>query len=278
MLEIEADKEKEYAITFKQMVKFVRDLGVDVFTNTKARGHQGFFLKNRIDISKNISNKRKIEVLIHEFTHYIHSKIDKSVYKNCGDLAILFPDSDYETIKKELYKVTRFVDTNQSLIKLEKQRAQVLDDIKHFDAKIKSVFPDFKRSYKYPKIEKEIKRTDAKYLLKYDRVKVKNIFPPKINEYSLDNIDEDFKELSQSAKDFIRLKSKQRLLNRISARINKLNNYYQKPCELFARFVEGLFIDTLNTANIAPYTYLVFSNQLANNKYLELADFINNFF
>ena len=48
--------------------------------------------------------------------------------------------------------------------------------------------------------------------------------------------------------------------------------------ELFARFVEALFIDTNAVTQIAPYTYLVFCKELTNNKYLELADFINKFF
>ena len=39
--------EKNYRIIFNEMVSYLRDLGLVVNTNTKARGHQGFFLKNR---------------------------------------------------------------------------------------------------------------------------------------------------------------------------------------------------------------------------------------
>ena len=55
--------EKAYSQIFDEMVSFLRSLGITVNTKTKARGHQGFYLKNRIDISANIDYKRKIEVL-----------------------------------------------------------------------------------------------------------------------------------------------------------------------------------------------------------------------
>ena len=79
---------------------FLRSLGITVNTKTKARGHQGFYLKNRIDISANIDYKRKIEVLIHEFTHYIHSKIDTDIHKTHGTLDKLFPNADIKKLRK----------------------------------------------------------------------------------------------------------------------------------------------------------------------------------
>ena len=57
-----------------ELIKYFRSLGIIVHTGTKARGHQGFFLKNRIDISKNIPENRVIPTLLHEFAHYIHYK------------------------------------------------------------------------------------------------------------------------------------------------------------------------------------------------------------
>ena len=50
-----------------ELIKYLKSLGIDVHTSTKARGHQGFFLKNRIDISKNIPRHRIVPTLIHEF-------------------------------------------------------------------------------------------------------------------------------------------------------------------------------------------------------------------
>lgn len=262
---------------FNEMVQFVQDLGIIVHTNTKARGHQGFYLKNRIDISTSLDYKRKIEVLIHEFTHYIHSLIDESVYTKHGELSTLFPEANIKKIENELYDVTRFIDNNKMYNILTTARETLLNDIKKIDKDIKVNFPDFKRSYPYTKFEKSIKKTDARYLLKYDRVQVKGIF---FNDkiYSIQTIDTDFQQLDKSARDYIKLKSKQRRLNRISSKINKLEKYYKRPSELFARFVEGLFINTNKVTEIAPYTYLVFCKELSNNRYLALGDFINKFF
>lgn len=272
------EKEQDYAKTFCDMVEFVRSLGLTVNTKTKARGHQGFFLQNRIDISSTISDERKIEVLIHEFTHFIHFKMDKNIHKTHGDLSMLFPDSDLKRVEKELKNVTRFVDTNKGLKLLAGQRDRILAEIKELDKEIKQEYPDFKRSYPYKRFDKAIKSTDAKYLLKYDRVQVKTVFSTKIQNYSIKTIDEDFPKLEPAARKYILIKSKQRTLKRIAARTSRLNSYYKRPTELFARFVEALFVDTKKVSELAPHTYLVFCSELSKNRYLELADFINNFF
>lgn len=275
---LENQTEKDLEQTFAQMTDFVRSLGLCVNTKTKARGHQGFFLQNRIDISANLTNKRKIEVLIHEFTHYIHSKIDSSVLKHHGRLETLFPNADIKTIEEELIKVTRFVDTNKSYKLLTERREQTLNEIKTISNVIKQDYPDFKRSYPYQKFERIIKKTDAKYLLKYDLVQVKVMFLTKPKIYSVKTVDSDFPQLDEQVRNYIKLKAKQRTLRKISSRINRLDKYYTRPTELFARFVEALFVDTNAVSEIAPYTYLVFCKELTNNRYLELADFINNFF
>ena len=272
------EEDKKYKLTFEKMVNFVRSIGLEVNTNTKARGHQGFFLKNRIDISSNIDYKRKIEVLIHEFTHYVHYKIDPSVVKSHGSLAILFPDSDIDRVEAELMRVTKFVDRNRALHTLYVQRENTLDEIKKLSSEIKMEYPDFKRSSPYKPIEKEIKKTDAKYLLKYDRVKVKIMFLGATKDYSVQTIDTDFPKFDYCTKTYIVLKSKQRLLKRISGRINRLSSYYKRPTELFARFVEALFVDTAKVSELAPHAYLVFCSELSKNRYLHLADLINNFF
>lgn len=278
MYNISIDEEKKYKNTFKRMVEFIRSLGLTVNTNTKARGHQGFFLKNRIDISTELPIQRKIEVLIHEFTHHVHYKIDPNVYKTHGDLSILFPNADIERVEEELLCVTRFIANNKSSSALLSQKDKTIAEIKELDKKIKEEYPDFKRSYPHKKLEKQIKQTDAKYLLKYDRVSVKGLFTTKTKLYTILSLDIDFPQLTESAKNYIRIKAKQRILKRISSRNNKLNNYYKRPTELFARFVEALFVDTKKVSELAPHTYLVFCRELSNNKYLELADLINNFF
>ena len=275
---IEIAEDKDYKQLFQDMVIFLKNLGLTVNTNTKARGHQGFFLNNRIDVSVNLTERRKVEVLIHEFTHFIHSQIDKDVFKNHGILENLFPDSDLHKIEDELYNVTKFFEKNKSPKILENHRESVLKDIKCLDNEIKSYYSDFKRAYKYPLFDKVISKTDAKYLLKYDRVLVKTMFFGKNKLYAVKNVDLDFPELEISARNYIKIRSKQRALKRIGGRLKRLDNYYRRPTELFARFVEALFIDTNKVTEIAPYTYLVFCKELSQGRYLELADFINNFF
>ena len=269
---------KNYETVFKEMVEYVRSLGVTVNTTTKARGHQGFFLKNRIDISSNICYERKIEVLIHEFTHYIHARIDSNISVNHGNLEALFPAADIPRLENELYEVTKAFDRNKGYKLLHEKRENVLKEIKEISAEIKKQYPDFKRSQPYKKLEKDIRKTDAKYLLKYDRVKIKNAFFGGTKDYSVATVDSDFPQLESSTKSYIVLKSKQRTLKRISSRINRINNYYRRPAELFARFVEALFVDTNKVTQIAPYAYLVFCKELTNERYLELAEFINKFF
>lgn len=278
MINTEIQKKESDSEVLEGMVKFCESLGLTINTKTKARGHQGFFLKNRIDISASLTDERKIEVFIHEFSHYIHAKIDPMVYKNHGSLETLFPNADIKKIEQEMMKVTRFVDKNQSLHKLSEHRDTILAKIKDLNRKIKAEHPEFKRSYPYKEFEKIIKKTDAKYLLKYDRVKIKGLFMGKTADYSIKTLDVDFPEFDESVKNYIRIKSEQRTLKRIAGRMCRLKSYYKRPSELFARFVEGLFMDTNKISLIAPYTYLVFCKELTQDRYLELADFINNFF
>ena len=44
----------------EELIRYFKSLGLTVHTGTKARGHQGFFLNNRIDISKNIVKLSKL--------------------------------------------------------------------------------------------------------------------------------------------------------------------------------------------------------------------------
>ena len=101
----------------EELIRYFKSLGLTVHTGTKARGHQGFFLNNRIDISKNISENRLIPTLLHEFAHYIHSKLEPNMNKTGGSLEILFK-SDNPIYKEELIKVTNFVDNNSLCVRL----------------------------------------------------------------------------------------------------------------------------------------------------------------
>lgn len=247
----------------KTFVKYLRTLGIEVHTTTKARGHQGFFCNNRIDISKNTPEVRVIPTLLHEFAHYIHYKLEPDMPKNGGSLLVLF-QSESPLIEEELFKVTNFVDENSLCVKLYEHKDRIKEKINGYDKIIKKTYPNFQRSKKFKEFDKYIKRSDAKYLLKYDRVKVMGGFlgfVPKI--YTINTIEESFPDMPEAFAAYIRLKSFTRKQSRVSARINRLNKYYKRPTELFARFVEGLYLDREWVEAIAP---------VASQKFFELLD------
>jgi len=72
----------------------------------------------------------------------------------------------------------------------------------------------------------------------------------------------------------IRLKSLQRKGARVSARINRYKKYYERPTELFARLVEGLYLDEEWVRALAPETTAKFFELLENGYYGELKSVI----
>ena len=96
----------------KEFIKYLKSIGLEVHTTTKARGNQGFYMKNRIDISKNISTERFMPTLIHEFAHYIHSKIEPFMEKTGGSIEVIFDDDNSQFYLNELCEITKFVDKN----------------------------------------------------------------------------------------------------------------------------------------------------------------------
>ncbi len=258
----------------KTLVKYLKSLGIEVHTTTKARGHQGFFCNNRIDISKNIPEHRIIPTLLHEFAHYIHYKIEPDMVKTGGTFQKLFM-SDNPLIEIELFKVTNFVDENSLCVRLTEHRERVKLQIKKYDEKIKKDYPDFQRSKNFKDFDKFIKKSDARYLLKYDRVKVTGGFLGLSTKlYTINTIEECFPDMPSAFASYIRLKSALRKQSRISARINRLNKYYRRPTELFARFVEGLYLDREWVEAIAPYACARFFELINQGYYGELEDVI----
>ena len=258
----------------KELVKYFKSLGISVYTSTKARGHQGFFLKNRIDISKNIPENRVVPTLLHEFAHYIHSKIEPDMAKTGGTLKVLF-QTDEQMFLDELIRVTNFVDENSLCVRLYEHKSRVKDKIKEYDKFIKLYYPKFQRSKKFKEFDKFIKKSNARYLLKYDRVKVieRGFFKRNIKIYTIDNIEKDF-DMPQAFAAYIRLKSCTRKLTSISSRINKYKKYYEKPAELFARLVEGLYIDKEWVEAIAPTAARHFYRLLKDGYYMELENIL----
>ena len=314
----------------KELIKYLKSLGIEVYTNTKARGHQGFFLKNRIDISKNTKEERIIPTLLHEFAHFIHNKIEPDMTKTGGSLELLFAFSDggieiqpytclcegdfpeaiqegtffglprrnsvsprnddnpstlrpfnLSTLRNELLAVTHFVDENSLCHKLYLHKEQIKEKIKTLENQIKKDYPNFMRSKKFKEFDKYIKKSKAKYLLRYDRVKFvsPNIFKllRKVEILSIDNIERDFPEMPRAFCAYIRLKSAQKKQARISKRINSLNKYYSKPTELFSRFVEGLYINREKTRQLAPFAYEKFFELLYEDYYFELKEVLEMF-
>lgn len=259
----------------KELIKYFKSLGIDVYTSTKARGHQGLFLKNRIDISKNTKEERIIPTLLHEFAHYIHDKLEPNMAKTGGDLKILFNLSthqliDLSTLQKELLLVTHFVDENSLCHKFHLHKEQVKRKIKLYENEIKKDYPSFMRSKKFKEFDKYIKKSKAKYLLKYDRVKFISPFLRREEFFSIDNLEKDFSDMPAAFCAYIRLRSCQRKQGRISARINRLEKYYKKSTELFARLVECLYIDKAQAQVLAPCVTQIFFKLLEEGYYFEL--------
>ena len=255
-----------------ELIKYFETLGLTVNTKTKARGHQGFYIKNRIDISKNTPENKIVPTLIHEFAHYIHSKIEQDMTRTGGRLEKIF-NSDNPIYKKELIKVTNFVAPDSLCIRLYEHKDRVKEKIKEQEKTIKKYYPNFQRSKNFKEFDKYIKKSSAKYLLKYDRVKVLEggFFKKEVKLYSIDSIEKDFTDMPEAFASYIRLKSYQRKQSRISARINRYKKYYEKPSELFARLVEGIVIDREWVEAIAPNVTKQFFDLLNNGFYGELS-------
>ncbi len=258
-----------------ELIRYFESLGLKVNTTTKARGHLGFFLKNRIDISKNIPPYRIVPTLLHEFTHYIHYGLEFDIAKNGGTFKRIFNEEN-PIFEQELIKVTNFVDENSLCIRLYEHKDRVKSQIKEYENIIKKDFPSFMRSKKFNDFEKYIKKSDAKYLLKYDRVKLlTGFFRKKYTILSVSAIEEDFPDMPRPFAAYIRLRSCQRKQKRISSRINRIQKYYKRPAELFARLVEGLYIDREWVCALAPYTTERFFKLLDSGYYKQLKNVIH---
>lgn len=252
----------------KELIKYFRSIGLEVHTSTKARGHQGFYMRKRIDISRDIPKDRIIPVLLHEFAHYVHSQIEPFMEKTGGTLEILFDDKDISVYEKELLDVTNFVDSHSKFEKLLSHRELIREKMNGYEDIIKDRYPQFMRSKKFKEFDKYIKKSQARYLLKYDRVKLVTGFLFRgVRVLSVDNIEKDFTDMPKEFAAYIRLKSCQKRQARVSAKINRLKKYYAKPTELFARFIEGLYIDKERVKLLAPCTYNRFTNLLSNGYY-----------
>ncbi len=230
-----------------ELIKYINSLGIKInIGQNKARGNNGIFMHKgndfRIDISKNLSEEQVLSVILHELAHYIHYTNDKKM----KSLDFIFGDFN-DDIKEELIEITVQKVPKEFALSLYEKKKILNNEIKHLACELKTVYSDFKLSEKYKPIEKTIP-IPFKYLLSYDRIK----FLTKI--YSIDKLNEDSK-LDKLQKDYIIIKSKQRKINRINSKINRLNRYYSNNSELFARFMESYFLNPELTKEKAPNAY-----------------------
>ena len=73
--------------------------------------------------------------------------------------------------------------------------------------------------------------------------------------YGIKTLDEDFPEIPDALRAYIKIKSLEREYKRLYRFKNKAEKYYLSPVELFARFIECFFIDKSFAYKFAPFTY-----------------------
>ena len=249
---------RDRIIKFKE---FLETSGIVVnIGKTKARGNKGFFLTGndsyRIDIAKNQDDDEVCSVMVHEYAHYLHYKYDKTLLS----YDFLFPGFNDDMLE-ELLKVSVLSVPKNYAQCVFNQKEELLSDIKLLTKRLKDVYPDFISSKPYFPIENSI-GFPLKFLLKHDRIKFFN------KVYSIDNTGLS----SETQINYIRLKSKQRMLKRVNSRINRLNNYYNKPTELISRFMELFFTDRDKAVKIAPKCVSAITDCINKGNVKELSD------
>lgn len=205
----------------ENLIKYFESLDIEICTNTNARGHKGYFSGNKIEISKTIKKRKFVPTLLHEFSHYIHTKIEKNLLQTGGNIKAIFnlptKDCDNETVKtfeEELFKVTNFVDSGSLCSILKSCREKLINKIDKLE-------------------NKAFKSQQALF-------------------YNME------------------LETLQKEKRRICRCINKYKKYYMTPAELFARFIEGLYLDGDKVKDVAPNAYNRFFNLLEKGYYHEL--------
>lgn len=258
-------------------INFLKSLGIDVRLNTKARGHQGFCTVKRIDISKDLDEAKVIDVLLHEFAHFVHFKLEPEIVKTDGTLEKLFSTSDKqetERIEKELSQITQFVFDSTQIRRLKAVKENLAHKIKIERDLIKATYPEYQAGKKFRAFDKYIRYSNAKYLLKYDRVLIKGGWFNHDTTISIKTIDSDFPKMPKEFCAYIKMKSYERHRNRINSKLSKINQYLNRPTELFARFFQFYCEDKDAAENFAPTAITQFK-KLLNEQYYP---FLNEFF
>ena len=249
-----------------KLASYIESLGIQLnIGKNKAKGNKGIFKTDskryRIDVAKNLSDDEMLHVLVHELAHYAHYCNNKSL----SSLDFIFKDG-FEKFEEDLLKLTVNAIPKDFASQLFNQKAEVKKEIKSISNAIKSIYPDIKLSIKNNPIEKDIKKTEYKYLMKYDRVKIRYNLSTRI--YTIDNLTRDFPDIKPEHLSYIKLSSLKRRLNRINSKISRLNRYYNSPTELFARSVECFILNPSYMEKETPELYSYYKDNLYKLKIL----------
>lgn len=258
--------------TFSKIKKYCEDRGLEVKTSTKARGHQGVFLHNRaelkrIDISKDLPQDKFLQVISHEFAHYFHHLLDDEF----ESLQEIFGIKE-EVLLPELEAVTSFLTGDVVVGALESEVDKIKSEIKALESVIKETYPQFLRSKKFVEFERYIKKSPARFLVKYDNVKVVEGF--KFSLYSVVDVESQFPEMPKAFVAYIKLRALMRRQRRFSSKKRKIENYYSKSSELFARFVECWVVNKNMLKELAPFAYEAFMERIEYRSFRVLKDFL----
>lgn len=259
-------------------VRFLKDLGIDVHLNTKARGNAGFCTGSRIDVSKNLSEEKSKDVLLHEFAHYVHYKLEPNMAKTHGTLEKLFDTDEkliVEEIENELFQITLIVFNGQTTRRIEALKENLGTKIKEEREKIKKYYPNFQCGKKFKEFDRYVRFSSAKYLLKYDRVIVRGGWFTMDTTISVKTIEDDFPKMPEAFVAYIRMKSYERHRNRINSRNARINRYLKQPTELFARFFQFYCSDIEGAKLLAPLSVKKFEKLLEAGYYPCLNDFFS---
>lgn len=278
---------EELKTTKDNLINYVKSLNIDLSINSKSKRRLGCFIQktttyrtNKIKISANLTDKRFIEVLSHEFAHFVHNIMINKTRENEDNLNFVF-NIDKENleianlINRELIEVTYYVDKNSTFENLNKQKEDIKNKIKSLELSIKAKYPHFLKSKPFKEFNKYIKNSDARFLLKYDNIKLITPFLRREKFFSIKNLDVDFKEMPIEFRNYLRLRSLSKKQTNISKRINSLKKYYYSPNELFARFIEGLIIDKNLIQTIANTSFERFYNLLESGYYPYLNEYLS---
>jgi len=256
------------------LVKYAESLGIDInIGKNRAYGNKGLFKVNgskyRIDISKTLTENEKLAVLIHEISHYIHYKYDKTL-KN---LDFIFKDfvGEYEN---ELIELTVDSIPKDYAMIFFNEKQSLNNEIKKLTESIKLNYPEIELSDKNNPIEKEILKCEFKYLLNHDAVKVYSTFSNKL--YSIKNIRTDFPNIKPIYVDYLNLNSAKRKLNRVNRKISRINKYYNSPSELLARSIEYYIMKPEIMCLKAPLVTHHYNKVVEANYIPELTQLVNN--